>query len=268
MRHRGLLALLFVSLGLSLGLSLGAAGCTADNPDYRPGSTPSTPDGRGISDLEFPISTDLSSPDLSFPDLWMPDLFMPDMAQYSGPSGDAAEDVLSTWDVGESTDDNLQPCAPVRRGKVMLATDNMHVKSGFESVRVSYGPDASYYFQAVYPSSRNAGWNLATRFGVDFFVDGQQPQSYGGWMPPGPTIILCGANKSYRRLDPIVNQTPRMAGNWIELKVQLAGGAGWTAQDVGPFSLSKVDSIEFHFDPLRNNGTGTVTTWLDGLRFF
>ena len=41
------------------------------------------------------------------------------------------------------------------------------------------------------------------------------------------------------------------------------------ATDANGFSLTKVSSIEFHADPMRENGTlGPTVLWVDGLKFY
>ncbi|MSP61384.1 MAG: hypothetical protein EXR72_13765 [Myxococcales bacterium] len=237
-------------MGDRIPMLLAAAGClvgacTARNPDYRsfPAEAGALSDGgRDLAGL------DLTARDLSL---------LP---------GDVAEDVLATWEVGESENDTIVPCNPVARGHVALAKETMRVREGAEAVRVSY--DGVSYFQAATPKSRNAGWDLTGRSGLSFFLDAQQGPNYGGWDPAGPTVVLCGQNGSYRRLQTQMNRLPRAPAGYVEIKIPLVGGAGWNAADVGGFSLARVNSVEFHADPLKGAGTGNATLWLDGVRFY
>jgi len=121
-------------------------------------------------------------PDLTPP----PDLAMPNF----GPSSDVAEDVVNTWDVGESTNDTPVPCNPMNMGRVTLSADRV-VKVGAEAVNLAY--TASSYFQAVYPKGFGAHWDLRTRTSLEAWVQAVQPAGYGGWSPGGPTLILCSA---------------------------------------------------------------------------
>jgi hypothetical protein len=234
-----------------------ACGCTSANPDFvggmldggEPGDAPAW-----IADLSSRRPRDLSAP--------------PDLYPINGPTWDVAENVLATWDVGESTNDTIEACNPVKRGKVSLAAETSAVETGAQAVRVNYGPDGSYYFQALYPKTRKAGWDLASRTGIDFWVDAEVPKNYGGWSPPGPTVVLCGANGSYRSLSPVNNHLTTTFSAYQEQRVPLAGDAEWVAVDSGSFSLTHVDSIEFHADPLRGVGTGVCHFWLDGVRFY
>lgn len=242
-----------------MGLLAGA--CSEDNPNYV---------SHGVTDAAVIVpGADLAGvPPRDF--AVIPDLtFFPDLAVNMGPSVDVAEDPAG-WEAGESLDDNIVPCNPMTHGTVKLSGDATRFKVGQRSVRVDYGPDVSSYFQAAYPKTRDGGWDLRARTGVDLFVDGQQPTmpaGWGGWSPNAPTIVLCSAG-GYRRLDPQANPLPRAQGTWPELKVPLAGGVGWNVMQSGNFDLSKVNSIEVHTDPLRNGIPGTCSMWIDGLRFY
>ncbi len=81
-------------------------------------------------------------------------------------------------------------------------------------------------------------------------------------------MILCGRNGAYRRLDPSVNLLPRTVGAFVEQKAPLGGGGGWTVTDFNGFTLTQVDSIELHMNPLRGNGFGTVDVWFDNVHFY
>jgi hypothetical protein len=190
----------------------------------------------------------------------------PDFAVDNGPGSDVAENVESTWEVGEAAGDAIQPCNPMATGNVSLAGDRSRVATGAESVRVDYG--ASYYFEAAYPRGRTARWDLTSRTGVAFLLDASLGQFFGGWQPDGPTVVLCGDGGAYRRFDPPMNLLPTSASGFTELRVPLAGGGGWTSMDSGAFNLARVHSIEWHADPLRGAGQGPARIWLDNVRFY
>lgn len=179
---------------------------------------------------------------------------------------DYAEDVAATWDVGEATGQTIQACSPMKRGKVALAADSAHRRVGATAARIDYGPNGMNYLQAVYPRTRDGSWDATVQKTADFWIDAQLPGSYMGWDPIGPTLVLCNAAGKYRRLDPDTNRLPREIDSWTRLRVPLAGGDGWKAQDVGGFDPRAVKWVEFHVDPYRNNGTGTCRLWIDGLR--
>jgi hypothetical protein len=217
----------------------------------------SVPRDGGVVDASVPKDMTTPVPDLSGVDF---------SGINNGPAPDVAENVALDWDVGESASMNPEACAPVKRGNVTLVADAMHTKVGNQSVRVDY--TSINYFQAVYPKGENANWDLTTRNGVDVWIDGNEPMNAQGWMPNSPTIILCGAFGTYRRLDPTMNLLPKVTSGFVELKVPLAGGAGWTKTDIGMFNVNKVRSIEFHANPLRGPAVGPIQMWLDGVGFY
>ena len=241
---------------------LSATSCTADNPLYSGFFSDGFFVGGGA--IEDMAGRDLAGRDLSLPR----DQSAPvDLAQKPIIEVDIAEDA-SGWEVGESTSDTLQPCAPQRRGLVSIDDDPGKRIAGQESIRVSYGPNGSNYFQAVYPKARNAGWDLSAFLWVGFSVDALLPPGFMGWDPAGPTIVLCSRGGGYRRLQPRQNRLPRAGSGWVPLTVSLGGNNDWQASDQGNFNIARVDSIEFHADPQRGGGQGTVRMWLDSVRFF
>ena len=189
--------------------------------------------------------------------------------QCGGPAQDATE-VISSWAASEALGDAVEPCSDVTRGLVTLAAETSApwVLAGTQSVRVSYGPNGAAYFGAHYPAARDAGWDLSTRSTLSFVVSAAQPSTYGGWSPAGPTVVLCGRDGGYLRLDPLVATLLATDGGTTALAVPLAGDGGWTATVVGPFDLGTVDSLEVHLDPSRGAGIGTCTLWVDDVRFY
>jgi hypothetical protein len=240
----------------AIALACGLAGCTAYNPAYVP---------FGVGDAG--VARDAAVVDLAGRDLAERDLAAsPDLGGRLPIEVDVAEDA-SAWDVGESQDDEIDACDPQRRGKVSLAGDPQHRVLGAASIRVDYGPGASSYFQAVYPRTRDAGWDLSRYAALSLVVAAELPRSYQGFSPPGPTIVLC-AKDGYRRLDPVVNLLPRDGIGWVPLTVPLDGGGAWRVNDDGDFDLGAVDSLEIHADPQRGSGNGVVRLWVDAVRFY
>lgn len=189
--------------------------------------------------------------------------------QCGGPAQDAAED-SSSWAAAEAVGEALEPCSDVTRGLVTLGSETSPTwaRVGAQAVKVSYGPNGGAYFGAHYPAARDAGWDLSMRSTLAFAVSAAQPSTYGGWNPAGPTVVLCGRDGGYLRLDPISVSLLSTDGGTTPLTVPLGGDGGWNATVVGPFQLSAVDSLEVHLDPIKGAGTGTCTLWLDDVRFY
>jgi hypothetical protein len=221
--------------------------------------------------LEPPMSVDFAGLDLWRPDMARSfDAAALDFATIGniGPSTDVAENVLTTWTIGESLSDAIQPCNPVQHGSVTLVADTSMVKVGTEAVRLDYGPNSHYYFDAVYPATRNAGWNLSTRTGTQFWTTGALPTSYVAWQPGGPELVLCSAT-GYRRYTPMNNHEPRNSDPYVFLQIPIGGSAEWVMTDNGTFDITAVNSLEIHLDPqAAGTGMGTVQVWYDGVSFY
>lgn len=189
--------------------------------------------------------------------------------QCGGPAQDATE-VISSWAATDAVGDAVEPCSNAAVGLSSLAAETAApwVLVGTQSVRVTYGPNGAAYFGAHYPASRDAGWDLTSRSTLNLAVSALQPASYGGWSPAAPTVVLCGRDGGYLRLDPLSATLLPTDGGTSALAVPLAGDGGWTATVVQPFDLTTVDSLEVHIDPSRGLGTGTCVMWLDDVRFY
>lgn len=187
--------------------------------------------------------------------------------QCGGPATDVAE-LASDWAVSEAVGDVAAPCSDATLGLVSLASETSApwVVSGTRAVKVNYGPDGAAYFAVRYPATRDAGWDLSTRTGLSMVVSGLQPSTYGGWSPAAPTLILCGRDGGYRKLDPLTPLLPTDGGS-VALQVPLDGDGGWSSTEVAPFDLRTVDSFEVHADPARGAGTGMCSLWLDDVHF-
>src|SRR6185295_10472711 len=122
-----------------------------------------------------------------------------------GPSSDVAEDVLATWDVGESTNDSIVGCAPMNTLRnVTLSAETGAVVAGTQAVGLAY--NGANYFSATYPKGLGASWDLTARSGLQVSIQAIEPVSYGGWSPPGPTLVLCSAAGGYRSVGPAIDQ--------------------------------------------------------------
>ncbi len=222
-------------------------------------------DGGELHDLA--LASDFSVPDLKMP---RDQAIARDLAANIGPSSDVAENVLNTWTVAQSASDTIEPCIQATLGTVSLAADTTKVETGTQAVRVDYGPDTHYYFDAAYPKTRDGGWNLTGRTGLEVWTTAQLPASYTAWQPVAPELILCGHGGGYRRLSPTANHEPRNSDPYVQLMIPLAGSAEWVKTDVGGFDISDVDVLEIHLNPQQQTPTTGAQTqvWFDGVRFY
>lgn len=181
-----------------------------------------------------------------------------------GPEVDVAEGAASGWTTAESTNNNLAPCRTSGSNAVShtMATSENNVKAGANSVRLNYS--GQFYFQGVYPATRDAGWDLSTRTGVHFWVRATQPNGWSGWNPGGPTVVLCSPG-GHAVLSPPNNL---LSTTWLEVSLPFAGAPGWTLSEHGAFDRSHVDFIEFHANPNRGSGRDSARVFLDDVRFY
>jgi hypothetical protein len=247
-----------VVVGAGSAMPVLTAGCTAgiDLAVHGTGDDLGVPD---LNQVDLSNEIDLEADDLTeSSDLeLLPDLGSTDLAMINhGPGSDVAENVLATWDVGESASDTPVPCNPMNLGHVTLTADTSTVKAGAQAVNIAY--ISASYFQAVYPKGLGASWDLTTRTGLEVWIEATEPVDYAGWSPPGPTLILCGPSGAYREISPSSDQLGATSSAYTRFLIPLSTGGIWTSSDVGGFSLSKVNWFELHFDP--SCGTCTISS--------
>jgi hypothetical protein len=130
------------------------------------------------------------------------------------------------------------------------------------------------YFQARYPVNNNGNWDLSNTTGLHFNVKHLPLPGSVYWQFNGPRVVLCGAQGGYRILIPAAQ---KLSTSFQFLDVPITGpSAGWSVQDVAPFSLSQVNSVEFHANPAGNGGSNGVNgvwgadlyVYYDDVRFY
>jgi len=183
-----------------------------------------------------------------------------------GPRADVAEDAANTWAFSDSNSDSPNYCSGplLTRGSMASGGAAENVTTGSTSARVIYTYTA--YFQARYPVGNNGNWDLSTTTGVHFNAKHLALPSGVTWQLNGPLVVLCGAAGSYRVYTPVAQ---RLSTGFQTLDVPLAGQVGaWSTFTVGSFSLSQVNSIEFHANPAGNGGGATLNLYYDDVRFY
>jgi len=183
-----------------------------------------------------------------------------------GPRTDVAEDAANTWGFSDSNSDSPVYCSGPQRGRGNMASGVAaeNITTGPTSARVTYTYTA--YFQARYPGTNNANWDLSTTTGLHFNVKHLALPAGVTWQFNGPLVVLCGAPGSYRVLTPT---SQRLSTVFQALDVPLAGQAGaWSVADAGAFSLGQVNSVEFHANPAGNAGGAAIYVYYDDVRFY
>jgi len=142
---------------------------------------------------------------------------------------------------------------------VTVDTDPAGAQVGDVSIRLDCSTDRC---SLVYPADLNAGWDLSGFDVVELTMTALNANA-NGWQEAGPQIRLYTSISDYRTLRPIINIVPRVNLVWVEARVPLAGGDGWTASDTGAFDPRHVNALQIRQDTW---DTGYIF-WADGVTF-
>jgi hypothetical protein len=154
------------------------------------------------------------------------------------------------------------------KGKVNFADDRDSV-CGRSSLRFKPDPYKGMYASAVFPRTRDAGWNLSGKTRATFWMRAQN-SNIPGFQEPGPVLRLLGKDGEIR-LQPsggrnlLVGQPFNEARwTWMPVEIPLRGDADWEAKTTGTVSLERIEALSISLDSW---GGDPFTVWLDGLTF-
>ena len=123
------------------------------------------------------------------------------------------------------------------------------------------------YATALYPATRDAGWNFSGRNSVRFWIKARNPNT-PGWQNAGPVVRLIGREgwiefKPFRDAN-VLNDPPfsEARWTWLPVSIPLAGDAQWQRTMQGRVALERIDAISLALDSWGND---PFTIWLDGL---
>jgi parallel beta-helix repeat protein len=189
--------------------------------------------------------------DLAFRDL----IVAEEVKQEIGTEGQAAR-----WGSQQENDDGS--------GKVLFSDDPDAV-AGKTSLRWRPDPYRGMYATAIFPKTRDAGWDLSSKKTLIFWLKAQNT-NIPGFQNPGPVVTLYTANGSIK-IEPsegrnlLVNLPFSEARwTWMRVEVPLAGNADWKREDKGAVGLDKIDAVGVSLDSWGND---PFDIWLDGLQF-
>jgi hypothetical protein len=155
------------------------------------------------------------------------------------------------------------------RGKMHFADDPDNALVGRSSLRFTPDPYPGLYATAIYPGSRDAGWDLRNKSRLTFWLKAQNPNIHG-WQNPGPVITLFGktGKLEYRPTGDanlLVNLPFSEARwTWQRFEVPLAGDARWTRRQTGTIGLDRIEAFGIALDSWESE---PFTVWLDGVSF-
>jgi len=140
---------------------------------------------------------------------------------------------------------------------------------GQRSLRFAPNPYPGAYATVIYPAARNAGWNLAHKTRLRFWIKARNP-NIPGWQSAGPVLRLLGPNGAIE-IKPakdanLLNDPPfsEARWTWMPMVIPLQGSDRWTRKVTGQMTLDRVDALSLSLDSW---GGDPFEVWLDGLAF-
>jgi hypothetical protein len=149
----------------------------------------------------------------------------------------------------------------------MLFEDDAEALFGKRSLRFTPNPYHGAYATAIFPATRDAGWNFAGRKEIRFWFKAQNP-NVPGWQNPGPVVRLLGrtGHIEYKPAKGanLLNDPPFSEARWLWMPVviPLSGDARWQRTAKGEVALDRIEALSLALDSW---GGDPFTVWLDGL---
>ncbi|MBN1442832.1 MAG: right-handed parallel beta-helix repeat-containing protein, partial [Planctomycetes bacterium] len=154
------------------------------------------------------------------------------------------------------------------RGRVLFA-DETDALVGSSALRFRPDPYKGMYATAVYPSARDASWDLSGKKSVSFWIKAQNP-NIPGFQEPGPVIRLHG-EKGAVRLQPsggrnllVGHPYSEARWTWMLVEAPLAGSEAWERTAGGDVDLKSIKALSISLDSW---GGDPFDIWIDGLHF-
>jgi parallel beta-helix repeat protein len=151
------------------------------------------------------------------------------------------------------------------RGHVTFQDDNGII--GKQSLRFTPNPYPGAYATAIYPKTRDAGWDFSERKQIRFWIKAENP-NLPGFQNAGPVVRLLGRNGQIE-LKPakdanLLNDPPFSEARWLwmPIEIPIQGGDQWQSSTKGQIALKQIDAISLSLDSW---GGDPFTVWLDGL---
>lgn len=149
----------------------------------------------------------------------------------------------------------------------MLFADDPNGLIGSRCLRFTPDPYPGAYATAVFPATRDAGWNFAGKSRIRFWIKALNP-NVPGWQNAGPVVRLLGRG-GHLELKPakdanLLNDPPFSEARWLWMPVTipLAGDAQWQRAAKGDVTLDRIDALSLSLDSW---GGDPFVVWLDGL---
>ncbi|MDM8006442.1 MAG: right-handed parallel beta-helix repeat-containing protein [Phycisphaerae bacterium] len=154
------------------------------------------------------------------------------------------------------------------RGRILFADDPDAVVGRF-SLRWTPNPYPGMYATAIFPKSRDAGWDLSKKSQASFWLKAQNP-NIPGFQEPGPVLRLYGKEGEVK-IQPsggrnLLVGTPfsEARWTWMRVSIPLKGDKDWSREESGKVNLERIDAVSISLDSW---GGDPFTAWIDGLCF-
>ena len=152
------------------------------------------------------------------------------------------------------------------KGRVRFENDPVAIL-GRHCLRFTPDPYPGAYATAVYPASRDAGWNFAGKREITFWIQARNP-NVPGWQGAGPVVRLLarGGQIEFKPVKDanLLNDPPFSEARWLWMPVSipLAGDGAWQRTLTGVAALDRIDAFSVSLDSW---GGDPFSVWLDGL---
>ena len=152
------------------------------------------------------------------------------------------------------------------KGRIIFEDDPQAI-FGSRCLRFTPNPYRGAYATAVFPATRDAGWNFAGKKQIRFWIKAQNP-NVPGWQNPGPVVRLLGraGQIEYKPAKDanLMNDPPFSEARWLwmPITIPLAGDAQWQRNATGQVTLDRIEAVSLALDSW---GGDPFTVWLDGL---
>jgi parallel beta-helix repeat protein len=151
-------------------------------------------------------------------------------------------------------------------GRIRFADDPQAI-IGARSLRLIPQPYPGAYATAIYPGSRDAGWDLRGKKEIRFWIRAENP-NLPGFQNAGPVVHLIGPTGRIEyepvKQGNLLNDPPFSEARWLWMPVviPLLGDTRWQRRMTGSVDLDRIDAISLGLDSW---GGDPFTLWLDGL---
>ncbi|MBN2507892.1 MAG: right-handed parallel beta-helix repeat-containing protein [Verrucomicrobia bacterium] len=138
---------------------------------------------------------------------------------------------------------------------------------GSRCLHFSPNPYPGAYATALFPATRDAGWNFAGKRQLRFWIKARNP-NVPGWQNAGPVVRLLGRSGAIEfrpaKEANLMNDPPFSEARWLWMPVTipLAGDARWQRTATGEVALSRIEALSLALDSW---GGDPFFVWLDGL---